>query len=190
MSNLLTLFRRNQQRETTAEVVVAPKTAADAAVMPTTAVSKDRRNALGIKAVVDGSTVIHGPIETRNSALIDGTIEGSVTVTGTSRMALLRETCHVQGNVTAPIVMVAGEVRGDIVGRAVRLFRTAVVHGSITAERLGIDAGATIGSGLVLCGEAAAKAVREAMDERPAAAAGEQPASDPAPFVPRRERVA
>lgn len=191
MSNFLALFRRNQN-EATAEVVVAPRDPAEmigrgGTTVPSVApVHKDRRNALGIKAVIDSSTTIRGPVETKNSALVDGNIEGNVTVTGTSRMALLRETCHVRGNVTAPIVMIAGEVHGDVVGRAVRLFRTAIVHGSITAERLGIDAGATIDGGVVRCGEAAAHAVREAMGERPVASVADGQADGPSAFAAAR----
>lgn len=193
MNNFLALFRHGAPSEATAEVVTAPRdiSMGGATVAAVTPVHKERRNALGIKAVIDSSTTIRGPLETKNSALVDGTIEGNVTVTGTSRMALLRETCHVRGNVSAPIVMVAGEVHGDIVGRAVRLFRTAIVHGSITAERLGIDAGATIESGVVRCGEAASHAVREAMGERSVSAVADGPvAGGPSEFAAARRSQA
>jgi len=87
---------------------------------------------------------ITGHVAVDESLMVLGTIEGDVEVVGKNMVLMSKSGSLIQGSASASIVLVAGEVLGNVVGQVVRLYGTAVVHGSIRASRLIIDDGAIV----------------------------------------------
>lgn len=100
-----------------------------------------------VRSLVAGGMTIEGNITSRNGAAVDGTVSGDVTILGANTALLIRDGARVHGTARAPMVLVRGEVYGDIEGRFVRLFAGCRVHGAIRAGRLVVDDGATILNG-------------------------------------------
>jgi len=97
-----------------------------------------------ITSMVGEGMVVAGPVVVRDSLMVFGQLRAGVRATGEGSVLLLREGSVVQGDVVAPIVLVKGNVRGNISGKTVRLYRGSKVLGQIRAENLIVDDGATI----------------------------------------------
>lgn len=100
-----------------------------------------------VRSMVAAGMTIEGNINSRNGAAVDGTVSGDVSILGANTALLIREGARIHGTARAPMVLVRGEVYGDIEGRFVRLFAGCRVHGAIRAGRLVVDDGATILNG-------------------------------------------
>jgi len=97
-----------------------------------------------VRSLVAGGMTIDGNISSQNGAALDGVVNGDVCVRNANAALLVRETAVVNGSVRAPIIMVCGEINGDIEGRFVRLYPGSRVSGAIRAARLIVDDGAHI----------------------------------------------
>lgn len=96
---------------------------------PTTVIGKD--------TVIDS-----GRIESKQSIQVNGKIVGDMAL---SASLVIGQTGHVEGDVTAAFVLVAGRVVGNInVIEQIHLTKSAVVVGDIECKSIVIDDGAKI----------------------------------------------
>lgn len=98
----------------------------------------NRKNAeVKIGTLLGKGTEVQGNFISQSSARIDGTVNGSVEVTGN---LLIGTGGTVNGNVTADTVLVGGEVTGNISApEKVELTATAKVLGDISTKVIVID---------------------------------------------------
>jgi cytoskeletal protein CcmA (bactofilin family) len=90
--------------------------------------------------VIGPRIAVRGSIAGDEDLVIEGRVEGSVSLTG---HLVVAEPGTVEANLEATSVEVHGEVVGDIVAsRSVEIERTARVHGNIRAPRVIIRDGA------------------------------------------------
>lgn len=97
-----------------------------------------------VLSLVSESMTINGDIRSEAGAALDGTVNGSVEVAHANAALLVRASARINGNVSAPQVLVSGEVHGDIDARFVRLYPGSRVYGKISAARMIVDDGAII----------------------------------------------
>ena len=93
-----------------------------------------------IPSIISSDVVVKGNVSTSGEIQLDGTIEGDVK----SKNLTIGENGTVKGKVTADDVIVKGSVNGSIVGRNVRLEKSAKLNGDICHQTLSIEAGAYI----------------------------------------------
>lgn len=98
----------------------------------------------GIRAVVPAGMTVTGEIRSSDGVVIDGAVVGNATVVGEHRAILVRAGGSITGNVSGHVIVVGGEVRGDITCDFVRLYSTARVTGRIKSNRMVIDDGAQL----------------------------------------------
>ena len=101
-------------------------------------------------SIIGNDLEIFGRIGATKSMRIDGTIIGDVeSKQGADLCIALGKTGLVQGNISAPRVLVAGRVEGDVrATERVELHRGADVHGDIVYAQIWIENGARL-SGLL-----------------------------------------
>jgi cytoskeletal protein CcmA (bactofilin family) len=101
--------------------------------------------------IVGTSTTIHGRIVTNAGLRIDGEVIGGVEAHNNEGISVaLGKTGHVQGDIYACRVLLAGKVDGNIYAtEQVQLHAGAVVNGNVTYGQLVIDSKAKI-SGLMI----------------------------------------
>ena len=87
---------------------------------------------------------VRGNIDVSESLMVLGSVDGDVRVEGKGMALLAKKGSVILGNAEAGIVLLAGEVFGDVEGSIVRLYCTATVHGRISARRLIVDDGAVV----------------------------------------------
>lgn len=105
-----------------------------------------------LRSLVSAEMRVEGNIVSQSGAMLDGTVIGNVTVAARNAALLIRAGAKVEGNVTAPIVIVQGEVVGDLNARFVHLYPGARVIGTIRSPRLIVDDGATVLTQQVVAG--------------------------------------
>lgn len=133
MANFLALLRRKPE-PTSTPIVHAP---------PAPGANQERKgNYLGVRTVIAEGTTITGSLSVQENIIVNGRVEGNLSAL--ECLALLKPTSVVTGLVQAGQLYVAGEVHGGLRGRFIRLFPSAKVCGTIEAERLVIDMGASI----------------------------------------------
>ena len=93
-----------------------------------------------VPSIISSDVVVKGNVNTSGEIQLDGTIEGDVK----SKNLTIGENGTVKGKVTADDVIVKGSVNGSIVGRNVRLEKSAKLNGDICHQTLSIEAGAYI----------------------------------------------
>jgi len=91
-------------------------------------------------AVLAADIVFQGNIQSEGDIELDGVIDGNVAC----RQLLIGRTGAVNGNVVAREVTVHGEVSGSIISQSVRLCASGKMMGSLSYERLAVEAGAYI----------------------------------------------
>lgn len=111
-----------------------------------------------IRSMVAAGMQIRGNIISKSGAAIDGGIIGTISVVAPNAALLIRASAVVHGTIRAPICMIAGTVKGDVIGRFVRLYPGAKVIGNIHAERLIVDDGAIVQNASMIAGPTAAAA--------------------------------
>lgn len=85
---------------------------------------------------------ITGNIDANNDVRIDGTVKGNIT---TTKKVIIGATGSVIGNVDATNISLMGEISGDLkISGLAMIGYTAKINGTITAEKLQIEAGAII----------------------------------------------
>ncbi len=93
--------------------------------------------------VIGKSITIRGEVSGDEDLFIDGTVDGSITVTG-SRLTI-GPNGRVKANLSARDVIIFGEVSGNVLASgAVDLRQSASLKGDISAARLAIEENATI----------------------------------------------
>ncbi len=111
-------------------------------------------------AWVGKSVVFKGDLSSSEDMIIDGTVEGSITVD--SHGLTLGPDANIRATIVARKVTVLGAVRGSITaGEVVVLLETARVDGDILAPRLAIEDGALL-SGRISTGDRAAAPSKDA----------------------------
>ena len=93
-----------------------------------------------VPSIISSDVIVKGNVSTSGEIQLDGTIEGDVK----SKNLTIGENGTVKGKVTADDVIVKGSVNGSIVGRNVRLEKSAKLNGDICHQTLSIEAGAYI----------------------------------------------
>jgi cytoskeletal protein CcmA (bactofilin family) len=101
-------------------------------------------------SIIGSDLEIFGRIVATKSTRIDGTIIGDVeSKQGADLCIALGKTGLVQGNISAPRVLLAGRVEGNVrATERVELHSGADVHGDIVYAQIGIEHGARL-SGLL-----------------------------------------
>ncbi|GAB4529789.1 MAG: hypothetical protein OHK0046_49930 [Anaerolineae bacterium] len=93
------------------------------------------------ETVLGPSTVIQGSLACSGNIRLDGRFKGTLKIEGN---VLVGETAHIQADLNAHNISVAGEVEGNLSGKKIQLLRTARVTGDIQAEALTMAEGAVI----------------------------------------------
>lgn len=92
------------------------------------------------KSVVSKTLQFDGNIKGDEDLSIEGTVEGSILLTNS--IVTVAKTGIVRGDIVAKIVVVEGEVRGEMRGsEMVEIAPTGVVHGDIRAPRVKLQDG-------------------------------------------------
>jgi cytoskeletal protein CcmA (bactofilin family) len=92
------------------------------------------------EAVIGRSTRVRGRISGEGSLLVEGAVEGDVTVTGD---LVVGDAARLASNVDASTVTVRGELEGDIRARGVvRVEAGGRVRGDVSGEALALEDGA------------------------------------------------
>ena len=126
--------------------------------------------------VIDAQADLDGKLKGKD-AVVQGRFRGEIALTG---RLVLGEGARVEAAVTADVVEVSGELKGDVRARSVTLAEKARVHGTIDARVLVVREGAWL-SGSVAAGESASKGAPAASAPAPSpAVAAASPATEPA----------
>ncbi|MBI3292966.1 MAG: polymer-forming cytoskeletal protein [Elusimicrobia bacterium] len=93
-----------------------------------------------LETVLGPATVVEGTIRTQGAVRIDGKVEGDIS----AKEVVVGEQGHIQGNIEATSVIVAGKIMGNIASHeTLELLSSAKVYGDIQAPLLNIAEGAT-----------------------------------------------
>ena len=92
-------------------------------------------------AVIGATITIKGDVTGEENLVIEGKVDGTVSLP--SNDVTVGETGHVSADVSASIVRIDGEVKGDIQGvEKVVISKTGLVKGNIVAPRVTLEDGA------------------------------------------------
>jgi cytoskeletal protein CcmA (bactofilin family) len=95
----------------------------------------------GRSAIIGPGIHINGDISGDENLLIEGKVDGKIRL-GLHQVEI-GQSGRVNANITAKVVKIAGEVRGDIAGtEKVIILRSGNVHGNIVAPRMTLEDGA------------------------------------------------
>jgi cytoskeletal protein CcmA (bactofilin family) len=115
---------------------------------------------------------IEGTLEIQGEVQLQGKISGKVIGSGTVRIG---EQATVDADIHAPIVAVAGTVRGEIhAPEKLELLRSAKVTGLVKTSRLRIDEGAFLEGECKMTSEAAKTEPAKLEERRTVAATGQK----------------
>ncbi len=91
-----------------------------------------------VGTIIGPGAVIEGPLTTKDSTRIDGTVKGNVTISGA---LIIGQDGKVIGTISALNVYVAGEVAGNITAPQgkIEISDTGKVNGDITCKGIIID---------------------------------------------------
>ena len=89
-------------------------------------------------SIVSADMVVSGNLKSKGDIQIDGTVEGDIT----SKKLTISTAASVRGMIEAEVVVIAGEVSGQIKARQVSLLKTARVMADVVQEKLSIEPGA------------------------------------------------
>ncbi len=95
----------------------------------------------GKTAVIGPGIHINGDISGNENLLVEGRVDGKIRL-GTNHVEI-GQSGKVKADITAKVIKIAGEVRGDLNGsEKVVISRTGNVHGNIVAPRMTLEDGA------------------------------------------------
>lgn len=95
----------------------------------------------GKMAVIGPGIHINGDISGDENLLVEGKVEGKIRLA--SNHVEIGQSGQVKADITAKVIKIAGQVRGDLNGtEKVLISRTGNVHGNITAPRMTLEDGA------------------------------------------------
>ncbi len=96
---------------------------------------------VGREAVIGRTTRVRGRIAGEGDLLVEGVVEGDVTLRGDLTVA---EGASATSNVEAQAVTVNGALEGDVRARAVTVGGSARLRGDVVAEAFAIEEGAEV----------------------------------------------
>lgn len=110
------------------------------------------RSIESFETMVGENAEIHGRVVTSESLRIDGKLIGNVEATQENKVSIaLGKSGHIQGDIYAYRVFIAGRVDGNIYcTERVELHDGAIVNGDISYEQIAIEPGAKL-NGLMIC---------------------------------------
>ena len=132
-----------------------------------------------VGTIIGPGAVLDGPLTTKDSTRIDGTIKGNVTISGA---LIVGQEGKINGTVSAMNVYIAGEVNGNITAPQgkIEISDTGRVIGDVTCKGIIIDENAVFSGQCDMTGvernSAAVAKERAAADKE--AASEEKPAED------------
>jgi len=95
----------------------------------------------GKSAVIGPGIHINGDISGDESLIVEGRVDGKIRLD--SHLVEVGQSGRVNADITAKVIKIAGEVRGDISGtEKVIISRSGNVHGNIVAPRMTLEDGA------------------------------------------------
>ncbi|MCP4047186.1 MAG: polymer-forming cytoskeletal protein [Gammaproteobacteria bacterium] len=95
----------------------------------------------GRAAVIGPEIHINGDISGNEDLVVEGKVDGKIRL-GANQVEI-GQSGRVNANVTAKVIKIAGEVRGDLTGtEKVIISRSGNVHGNIVAPRMTLEDGA------------------------------------------------
>mgnify|MGYP001176260549 FL=1 len=89
-------------------------------------------------SIISADMVVSGNLKSKGDIQVDGTVEGDIT----SNKLTISAAASVRGMIEAEMVVIAGEVSGQIKARQVSLLKTARVMADVVQEKLSIEPGA------------------------------------------------
>ena len=89
-------------------------------------------------SIVSADMAVSGNLKSKGDIQVDGTVEGDIT----SNKLTIGAAASVRGMIEAEVVVIAGEVFGQIKARQVSLLKTARVMADVVQEKLSIEPGA------------------------------------------------
>ena len=105
------------------------------------------------------SVVVKGEISAKEPLTVSGRVEGTIDVRG--HVLTVEAGAHVEGDVTAAGIVVAGTVKGSLLAEErIALRAGADVEGTLTAPRLAVDDGACRGGKATIAGPHAVELAR------------------------------
>ena len=135
--------------------------------------------ASGRSAVIGPKIRINGDITGEENLIVEGRVQGSIQLAEHS--VDVGQTGQVHADITAKVVKVDGEVRGDITGHEkVTISRTGNVQGNIVAPRVQLEDGALFRGSIDMTPVEHAKAAPKKAAAAPAKAKAESPKAVPA----------
>jgi len=95
----------------------------------------------GRAAIIGPGIHINGDINGDENLVVEGRVDGKIRLD--SHQVDIGQSGRVNANITAKVIKIAGEVRGDITGtEKVIISRSGNVHGNIVAPRMTLEDGA------------------------------------------------
>ncbi len=95
----------------------------------------------GRAAIIGPGIHINGDINGDENLVIEGKVDGKIRLD--AHQVDIGQSGRVNANITAKVIKIAGEVRGDITGtEKVIILRSGNVHGNIVAPRMTLEDGA------------------------------------------------
>jgi cytoskeletal protein CcmA (bactofilin family) len=115
---------------------IVPQTQQDTFVTPVNTAAGSGRS-----AIIGPGIHINGEISGDENLLVEGKVDGKISLD--LHQVEIGQTGRVNANITAKVIKIAGEVRGDITGtEKVIILRSGNVHGNIVAPRMTLEDGA------------------------------------------------
>jgi cytoskeletal protein CcmA (bactofilin family) len=128
---------------------------------------------VGKAAIIGAGIRINGDISGDDNLLIEGRVEGKIRLE--AHQVEVGQNGKVKADITAKVVRIAGEVRGDVTGvEKVIISRTGNVHGNIVAPRMTLEDGAMFKGSID-------------MDPRESAKPADKPVAKPVQEAPKKE---
>ena len=133
---------------------------------------KQEVKSIGYDSVVGSQLVVHGELFSTGSLRVDGIVNNDVKVEGN---LLVGETGKITGNLDAPVIEIAGDVKGKITGVKVKITKTGRVVGDVFAMELATESGAYLEGQVVMNDQS--EPVSKSIPENPVT-----PITSPIPF--------
>jgi len=96
---------------------------------------------VGFETVLGTNSTLEGHLQSSANVRLDGTFTGTLEIGGN---ILVGETAHINADINARNISIAGAVRGNVSGKKVQLLRTGRIWGDIHATALTTEEGAFI----------------------------------------------
>ncbi|MBT9165418.1 MAG: hypothetical protein DDT25_00063 [Chloroflexi bacterium] len=97
-----------------------------------------------ITAAIPDGAIITGDLVLSQSAIIGGTVEGKVAITGERMAAFIKKGAVIHGGISASVVIIFGEVYGSVEADYVRIHEGGSVRGVIRTESLVVERGSLL----------------------------------------------